>query len=55
MRDQNRTQWAARFLVAAELVRRRYVVAFTKGNTNPMADLMVGLPRGNSSGLMCGA
>lgn len=42
----NRTQWAAQFLVAAELVRRKYIVSFTMGNSTPMADLMVGLPSG---------
>lgn len=42
----SRTQWAAQFLAAAELVRRNYIVSFTMGNTTPMADLMVGLPDG---------
>lgn len=46
MSKQNRTQWAAQFLAAAELVRRHCVVSFTMGNTTPMADLMVGLPSG---------
>src|SRR5689334_9714708 len=36
-----RTQWAAQFLAASELVRHGYVVSFTMGNT-PLADLMVG-------------
>jgi hypothetical protein len=44
--DRGRTQWAAQFLVAAELVRRHCVVSFTMGNTTPMADLMVGLKDG---------
>jgi hypothetical protein len=39
-----RTQWAAQFLVASELVRRDYTVAFTMGNNTPDADLMVGAP-----------
>jgi hypothetical protein len=37
-----RTQWAAQFLAAGELVRRGYTVSFTMGNHTPMADLMVG-------------
>jgi hypothetical protein len=37
-----RTQWASQFLVAAELVRRDYIVSFTMGNSTPVADLMVG-------------
>ena len=36
------TQWAAQFLVAAELERRGYVVTFTMGHATPVADLMVG-------------
>lgn len=41
---QQRTQWAAQFLAAAELVRLGYVVSFTMGNHTPTADLMVGVP-----------
>lgn len=41
---QQRTQWAAQFLAASELVRRAYVVSFTMGNHTPTADLMVGVP-----------
>jgi hypothetical protein len=41
---QQRTQWAAQFLTASELVRRGYVVSFTMGNHTPTADLMVGVP-----------
>jgi hypothetical protein len=41
---QQRTQWAAQFLAASELVRRGYVVSFTMGNHTPTADLMVGVP-----------
>ena len=41
---QRRTQWAAQFLAASELVRRGYVVSFTMGNHTPTADLMVGVP-----------
>jgi hypothetical protein len=44
----NRTQWTAQFLVAAELVRRGYVVAFTMGNHSPVADLMVGVKDGGN-------
>jgi len=39
-----RTQWAAQFLAASELVRKGYAVSFTMGNHTPDADLMVGLP-----------
>jgi hypothetical protein len=38
------TQWAAQFLVAAELTRRGHTGAFTMGNNTPVADLMVGAP-----------
>ena len=38
---RGQTQWTAQFLVAAELVRRRYVVSFTMGNDAPNADLIV--------------
>jgi len=41
---RQRTQWAAQFLAASELVRRGYAVSFTMGNHTPMADLMVGNP-----------
>jgi hypothetical protein len=41
--NQNqKTQWAAQFLAASELVRRGYLVSFTMGNSTPLADLMVG-------------
>ena len=39
------SQWAAQFLVAAELERNGYEVAFTMGNATPVADLMVGHPK----------
>jgi hypothetical protein len=45
-----RTQWAAQFLAASELVRRYYVVSFTMGNNTPDADLMVGTQTGGSFG-----
>jgi hypothetical protein len=41
---RTRTQWAAQFLTASELVRRGYTVSFTMGNHTPDADLMVGAP-----------
>jgi hypothetical protein len=41
--DRYRTQWVAQFLVAAELTRRGYIVAFTMGNS-PVIDLMVRVP-----------
>jgi len=34
--------WAAQFLVAAELERHGYDVAFTMGSSTPVADLMAG-------------
>ena|SRR5712692_1721321 len=40
------TQWAAQFLIAAELTRRGYTVSFTMGNHTPYADLQVGAPSG---------
>jgi hypothetical protein len=40
------TQWAAQFLVAAELERHEYAVSFTMGNQTPVADLMVGHSNG---------
>jgi hypothetical protein len=41
-----RTQWAAQFLAASELVRRNYTISFTMGNNTPDADLMVLAPSG---------
>jgi hypothetical protein len=41
-----RTQWAAQFLAASELVRLYYIVSFTMGNNTPDADLMVGTQYG---------
>lgn len=38
------SQWAAQFLVAAEMERHGYNVAFTMGDTTPVADMMVGHP-----------
>ncbi len=32
---KERTQWAAQFLAASELVRQYYVVSFTMGNNTP--------------------
>src|ERR1700738_4391592 len=40
-------QWAAQFLVAAELERHGYVVTFTMGHATPVADLMVGHTEGD--------
>ena len=39
-----RSEWTALFLVAAELTRRGYTVAFTMGDRTPVADLMAGSP-----------
>jgi len=39
----NLSKWAAQFHAAGELTRRKYVVAFTMGNT-PMTDLLVKSP-----------
>jgi hypothetical protein len=44
MASKSDVQWAAQFLVAAELARRGYTVSFTMGNTTPVADLMAGRP-----------
>src|SRR4051812_21334576 len=43
-RSPNRTQWAAQFAVASELIKRGYEVAFTTGN-HPMKDLLVISPK----------
>jgi len=40
----NLSKWAAQFHAAGELARRKYVVAFTTGNT-PVTDLLVKSPR----------
>jgi hypothetical protein len=40
----HQTQWAAQFAVASELCKLGYEVAFTMGNTAPIADLMVVSP-----------
>jgi hypothetical protein len=39
-KKRHRTQWAAQFAVASELCKRGYEVAFTQGNSTPLADLM---------------
>ena len=44
MNQQHQTQWAAQFAVASELAKRGYEVAFTQGNSTPLADLMVVSP-----------
>jgi hypothetical protein len=49
--DKYRTQWVAQFLVAAELTRRGYIVAFTLGNS-PVFDMMVRAPSTNESFLV---
>jgi hypothetical protein len=41
------TQWAAQFLVAAELERQGYIVTFTMGHATPVADLMIGNSEGD--------
>ncbi len=46
------TQWAAQFFVAAELTRRRYMVAFTLGNARG-TDLFVKSPAGVSFTVEC--
>jgi hypothetical protein len=43
---EERTQCAAQFLAASELVRLYYIVSFTMGNNTPDADLMVGTQGG---------
>jgi hypothetical protein len=42
---RQQTQWAAQFAVASELCKRGYEVAFTSGQTTPLADLMVVSPK----------
>ena len=44
MNQQHQKQWAAQFAVASELAKRGYEVAFTQGNSTPLADLMVVSP-----------
>jgi len=39
------TQWASQFYVAAELVRRGYLVSLSFGNA-PVVDLLVQSPKG---------
>jgi hypothetical protein len=38
---RSRSEWAALFLAAAELVRQGCLVSFTMGNRTPVADLLV--------------
>lgn len=42
------SKWTAEFLVAAELSRRGYTVAFTQGSHTPDYDLLAGAPSGQS-------
>ena len=49
---RHQTQWAAQFAVASELCKRGYEVAFTLGNTTPLADLMVISPEEHRSFLI---
>jgi hypothetical protein len=44
-RSGHQSQWAAQFAVACELCKRGYEVSFTKGNSTPLADLMVVSPK----------
>ncbi|MGD1028038.1 hypothetical protein [Candidatus Binatus soli] len=45
MNQQHQTHWAALFAVASELAKRGHEVAFTQGNSTPLADLMVVSPK----------
>ena len=45
MRKPEKTQWAATYLVAAELTRRDYRVGWPMGNS-PIKDLLVESPKG---------
>ena len=47
-RRNHGSQWTAQFLVASELCRRGYTVAFTQGNHTPIYDLLVGTRSGTS-------
>lgn len=47
-RRNHGSKWTAEFLVAAELSRRGYTVAFTQGSHTPDYDLLAGAPSGKS-------
>lgn len=47
-RRNHGSKWTAEFLVAAELSRRGYTVAFTQGSHTPDYDLLAGTPGGQS-------
>ncbi len=47
-RRNHGSKWTAEFLVAAELSRRGYTVAFTQGSHTPDYDLLASVPSGRS-------
>lgn len=47
-RQNHNSKWTAEYLVAAELCRRGYTVAFTQGSFTPDYDLLVGTSSGRS-------
>ncbi|WP_160120028.1 hypothetical protein [Rhodovarius lipocyclicus] len=47
-RKNHGSKWTAEFLVAAELSRRGYTVAFTQGSHTPDYDLLAGTPGGEA-------
>ena len=47
-RKDHGTKWTAEFLVASELSRRGYTVAFTQGSHTANYDLMVGTRKGET-------
>ena len=47
-RSDHGTKWTAEFVVAAELSRRGYTVAFTQGSHVPVYDLLAGTSTGEA-------
>jgi len=47
-RKDHGSKWTAQFLVASELSRRGYTVAFTQGSHTANYDLLVGTPTGKT-------
>ncbi|KJS12123.1 MAG: hypothetical protein VR78_12270 [Hoeflea sp. BRH_c9] len=49
---KHQSQWAAQFLTAAKLASRGFEVAFTMGNSTPLADLFAARPDRNEAFLI---
>jgi HJR/Mrr/RecB family endonuclease len=47
-RTDHGTKWTAEFVVAAELSRRGYKVAFTQGSHTPVYDLLAATTKGEA-------